>query len=252
MGSFEDARAAELPGWLADPTGDGYQRVFGRAQDVETRRLKDAVLAAFPATAPADAAPLIGRDQDLEQAPGESTEDFLARCERALDIWAWGGTKRGIQEIFESLGVSVDAVTVYDDHETTFSADGSGWWSRGWIAVDSSAGPWTDDGVWGDPGTWGDGGLCGCSMTQAEANYIRRRVRKMKCPVAYPVALFLILDASVWDEPGTWNQGDWESASANPPVIPIIIGHVWGEEGIFFDAAPGLWGEPGDVWDDFV
>lgn len=252
MGSFEKARIVELPGWLADPTGEGYQRVLGRAQDDETRRLKDAVLAAFPATAPEDAAPLIGHDQDLEQAPGESTADFLARCERALDIWAWGGTKRGLQEIFEPLGVSADAVTVYNDHETSFSVDGSGWWSRVYIAVDSSAGPWTDDGVWDDPGTWDDGGLWDCSLTAAEAAYARRRVRKMKNPVAYPVVLFLVLDASVWDEPGTWDQGDWGSASATPPVVPILLGHVWGEEELFFDAAPGLWDEPGDVWDDFV
>ncbi|WP_437591484.1 hypothetical protein [Sorangium sp. So ce1000] len=257
MGSFEQARIIELPGWLADPTGEGYQRALGRAQDVELRRLKDAVLAAFPATAPEDAAQLIGHDQDLEQAPGESTEDFLARCERALDIWYWGGTKRGIEEILEPLGVDAAHVHVLNDHETSYVDDGSGWWSRVWTIVDSYPGPWTKDGNWGDSGTWGDGGLWGCSMSVDELSYIRRRIRKMKNPGAYPVALFLVLDDSVtgdgvWGGLGTWGDGgNWGSGAAAPLVVPIAIGHVWGEETAIYGVGTGLWGEPGDVWSAF-
>lgn len=260
MGSFENARAIELPGWLADPTGEAYQRVLGRAQDVELRRLKDAVLAAFPATAPEDAAQLIGRDQDLEQAPGETAQEFLARCGRALDIWYWGGTKRGIREVFEPLNVPDGDVVVLDDHETSFSDDGSGWWSRVYILVNTTFGPWDEDLSWDDPGTWDDGGTWDSTILVAEVEYIRRRVRKVKSPGAYPVVLFLVMSSSdggdgAWDDVSAlWDEdiGEvWDGASISP-VVPIILGHVWGEEETFYGTPPGNWDDPGDVWDDFA
>lgn len=259
MGSFEKARIIELPGWLADPTGESYQGVLGRAQDVELRRTKDAVLAAFPATAPDDAAQLIGRDQDLEQAPGETTEAFLIRLGRALDIWSWGGFKRGIREIFEPLGGGAARVQVLNDHETTYADDGSGWWSRVWLIVDSTYGPWDEDGVWDGPGTWDDGGTWDSTITVAELAYIRRRIRKMKNPTAYPVVMFLLLDAEfgdgAWDDGwGSWDDGsEWDHDPAGfNLVIPLMLGHVWGEEEMFYDFGPGNWDDPGDVWDDFV
>ena len=128
---------------------------------------------------------------------------------------------------------------------------GADWFSLVYGIIDSTAGPWVADLGWDTAGDWDDGGLWDCTMTEAEAKYIRLMIRRMKPHQAYPVTIALAMrDDELWDMPDDWDDGgNW--LDSDPPIY-IAIGHVWGEEEWLGTGLVDLWDSDDSTWDDFV
>lgn len=247
-GAYQRAMTRQTPRWLLGHDGEAYVEALTASRDAEDRALKDGVLMRFPETCPDDALYHLGATRELEQAPGESNASFRDRCQRAPEIHYWRGTATGLASVFEPFGLSAESVLVLSDYETTGGLSPDAWWSRVWILLDSTAGPWANDGTWSGGGTWDDGGTWDSTMTLAELQYIRRWIRKFKSPEAYPAVLFLVTDDDLY---AAWDGSLW-SLPALSFAVPLIIGHTWEEESEWLGASPGTWDESGDVWDDFA
>lgn len=257
-----EAELVRLP-WLGGPTGRGYARVIGAAQDAEVRKLKDVLLMRCPSDAPADAAQLLALDRLIPPAPLaiESATQLLARLDRAHEIWEQGGTAGGIVEVFKPYGVTASTLQVLRNHEVSGAWDGNlDWHSRFFVFLDSQDGPFVSDGEWAeDPGdpedVWSDdpeGLTWDSSATVADLRYFRHAIRAFKSPDSYPVTIAVWLNTDLmpdgyWDSPGLWVDapGDGSVWCEDEDCAPLYwtLGNVWGQE---------AWLAPGsvDVWLD--
>ena len=80
-------------GWLVGNTnGAADAGAQGSVYDAEVTRIKEAVQARFPDTAPSDGLGLVGADRKLIQGALESDDDFRERCKDSWSQWALAGT----------------------------------------------------------------------------------------------------------------------------------------------------------------
>lgn len=257
MGFFE-TQPQQLPIWLsgADSTGHAegvaFEQSFGRIKDGETLLLKDAVKLRWPQTGPDDALEFMARDRILLKAPLESADDFRIRIATAPDLWLWGGTKTGISDRFAPYGYDATTCHVYNNNDIVWDGN-TAWYTRVFLLLDNVY--WNVDGLWSDPGNYDDGALWDSDMTVPDADYMRKSIRAWKSEWAFPVVIGLVLGNApsgdgFWDTIGFYDDGGfWDNSAGD--VMYLALGHVWGEEA-WFGGGPGLWDEPGDVWDDFV
>lgn len=235
--------------FLRDRVSQAYLEALGGAVADTTALVRDGVLARWARTAPDDALALIGDTRQIEQAPGETKTAYRARLADAWDIHSDRGTKDAYRNVLEPLGVDPANVVVWDNWEDDGIPPPPGddpWWSRVWIVVDSSPGPWSSP-VWVDPATWSDDEVWGVGdMTVAEIKYIRRLFRKWKWAGAFPTALYLHFGGAMWGDFAAWDEAGhltWLDTPADVAVIPLA--HVWD-----FNAA--IYGAPDDVWADEI
>lgn len=256
MATFEEARLRELAlvPWLDGPVGRAFVGAVGRAQDAELSKLVEAMRMRNPPDAPDDALVYLGRDRMLEQGPAETPAAYRLRIDNAHNIWLWAGSHDGVLSAFEPFFLplggaafisatstsppSSSSVQVLNNHEIEWDAN-TGWFSRGFILIDSTGGPWTTDGTWDDDaslweeepevtGTWDS------SASPSELSYIRRTIRRLKADPAYPVTIAVWLadnlEDGYWDSPGFYDDGGvWSEDGGGEPLY-WTIGHVWGEE----------------------
>lgn len=256
---FKETQPKQLPKWLSGKDhlghseGVAFEESFGATKDTELDLLKDATKVRWPQTGPDDALIYQGNDRILLQAPvAESFAQFRVRLATAHDLWLWGGTRRGFSDRFAPYGFTAATAHVYNNHEILWDTN-TAQFARVFVLLEADY--WTVDGVWDDPGDYDDGGLWNTTMTTPEADYIRKSLRAWKSPQAYPVAVGLVLGNApsgdgFWNSIGFYDDGlFWDDSGGDVMYLPI--GHVWGEEA-WLGGGPGIWGTPGDVWDDFV
>lgn len=252
MGNFETAQADALPPWLHDAQGEAFARTFGGIKDDELAVLKGAVQLPWPSVGPDDALALQGRDRGMPRAPGESLDRYRLRLQDPFGHWQAAPTKAGIAAIFAPYGWSAATAVVLNNYEGTTDGNLAAW-SRFLVVLGDSGGLIIADTIWSDPGAWDDGGLWDLNgIGVVDLDWMRQEVRNRKAPDAYPVALLAVPFGSdgVWASPGTWEDGGFWNAPGTK-VVPLLLGHTWNEHA-WLGGGPGLWDEPGDVWDAFV
>lgn len=84
------------PPWLQGQFGAAWLSAFGSLKDDEVDLLRQAVLSAFPAYAPADALPVIGDELQLDRGPKETDPGYAGRITDPWTQWARAGSPLGI------------------------------------------------------------------------------------------------------------------------------------------------------------
>ena len=204
--TIRDSFAAIVPPWLAERVAARLQWSIGLVLDAHWDMVREGVKARMPGEGTDEALPAIGADRLIERGPSESAESYAARLSASFDTWRGAGNPHKLLEQLRAYflpnppriravsdaGVwhEIDPITaaitrtktspsnwVWDGYSAPTSSPR--WW-RGWIVIDSSAGPWSQ---WliGEPGiTLGDGHTLGSTATVDDVTSIRRIVRKWK------------------------------------------------------------------------
>lgn len=193
---FERARREELPTWLDDEVGQEFEGVRGRAQDVEIRNLKDAVVMSQLEGAADEGLDRLGPGYQIERFFGESHASYRRRLERAWEMWKMAGT-RGTDEVPSATVQSlreygIEDVELREDHE--WEAALGEWFSRYWVILGPTM-PWgpmqtpfqTQAGVTTQ----------GSTATASEVRAVKRQVLKWKSPHGYPVQIILRFPGSI-------------------------------------------------------
>lgn len=95
---------ALAPPWLLRERGANWVDVHGASLDALVERVVDAIQAHLIDTAPDDALGLLGRERGIQRMPQEPDWTYREQVRAAWDLWQWGGTRRGIVQLFQRLG----------------------------------------------------------------------------------------------------------------------------------------------------
>lgn len=98
------------PTWLLQDRGANWLDTHGAAVDALVERVVDAVQAHLVDTAPDDALGLLGRERNIARFPGEPDWSYRGQVRSAWDLWQWGGTRRGLIQLFQRLGYQQVAI----------------------------------------------------------------------------------------------------------------------------------------------
>ncbi len=230
MSTFRSIIGKLGPRWLT--TGDGELVLYSVAlvADAFAERAKLGLLARFPDDAPEDALPRIGRDRRIVRGIAEGASSYAGRLRIWLDSWRSAGSAPSLlRQLRGYLGTAPTLRTVDNtgNWTTLSTADALSWvlqgtwdwdglstrWWRFWTIVDSSAGPFSDDGTWADSGTWDDGGTWDTDATPEQVATVRELVRTWSAAHAVSQWIVVSLDGEKFNpaDPGptdgTW--GNW-------------------------------------------
>jgi hypothetical protein len=191
------------------------------------------------------ALPYMGSERQLDRYALESDVQYAARLQTPHDTHrGQGGPRELINQLqlmatYRNAGAAVPVRAVSNSGvwwsrasltsefvQTHSSPNNWVWdafttrWFRGWVIIDTSAGPWTVD-IWGTPGTWGDGGTWGSDATVAEVAMVERIVRLWKSAhetvqiiVTFDASLYEATDASPPNPNGTSDTYAWQSVQS--------------------------------------
>ena len=214
---------------LQGPYGELWARAHGALKDNHAQAAKEAVKARFVQVCPPDALEYHAEERGLERMPADTEAEWRARILAAWDLWKWAGTRKGVIDAIKLTGLTSVGIRDYwdwpdpvgfgafggfvDPATHIFYANGPsvGKWAKFWVVIDQPH-PWVWEGAWGDPGVYGDGGTWGTTMTQGEAERVRRQIRQWKPAHAWCVNVILVLSGEIWGEPlgGVWSDpGTW-------------------------------------------
>ncbi len=174
---FRDSILAISPPFLTEEggTAEAVQYAEGEVLDAITDWTIEGVQASMPGIGTPDALYLCGLDMLIDRGPNETDSHYAVRLQKAVDshrirgnpeellrqLFAWfsPSTLTPIRLVSDSavwheinLTTEVVTKTVVGTNWTwdAFAWNGStGRWHRGWVIIDSSAGPWRGD-FWGD------------------------------------------------------------------------------------------------------
>lgn len=233
---FRDSILEISPPFLLGDTGEKLQYSEGLVIDGIGQWMIEGVKASMPGECPAEALGLTGRDMQIDRGPNETDDHYATRLQKAVDshrVKGSGGELLRQLAAYFSPSVATPIRLVSNSavwHEInlttlaiTKTAVGTNWnwdaftstrWFRGWVILDSTAGPWTPT-VWGG-GTWG-GGTWGSTATVAEVAHIRGIIEKWKPAhvaclniiVTFAATLFERTDASPPNPSGTSDTASW-------------------------------------------
>lgn len=221
--TIRDSFEVISPPWLTKRVAKRIGWTIGLALDGYRELVREGVKARMPGVGSADALPLIGADRQIERGPTESEESYAARLSGAFDTWRVMGNPRPLLEqlrayflpspppirivsdraVWHEIDPTTAAVTrtrtspvnwIWD----TYSAGPTPRWWRGWVVIDSSAGPWSQ---WliGEPGVLlGDGHTIGSTATVEEIESIRRIVRRCKPANVHVMNVCVTFDATLF------------------------------------------------------
>ncbi len=235
------------PPSLLGPVATAVQYSEGTVLDAILDRAIYGVLASMPGYGPSDALAYSGHDMQIDRGPNEAEDHYVARLQGAIDSHRIKGSppellRQLLAWFSPSTATPLRLVSnraVWHEIDTTTevvtkTVVGTNWewdafaavrWWRGWVIIDSSAGPWTPD-LWGDPGDWGDGGTWGSDATLSDVASIRRIIEKWK-PAHISARPIVTFDAT-----------EFERTDAKPPN-PDGDGEdsIWrtGHNAIFWD-----------------
>ncbi len=246
---FRESILAVSPPSLLGPIGTAVQYAEGTVLDAIGDWMILGVLASMPGYGPPDALHLIGRDMLIDRGPNETDDHYIGRLQGAIDSHRIRGS--GPELLRQLLAyfspstetnlrlVSNRAVWHEIDPVTevvTKTVVGTNWdWDaytptrpwRGWVIIDSSAGPWTAD-VWDEIGTWDDGGCWDSDITPGEVASVRRIVDKWKPGhiaarpiITFDAALFLRTDAAPPNP-----SGDGEDPAFRAPLAASFLDRI--------------------------
>lgn len=238
---FRDSILEVSPPSLLGPIATANQYAVGVALDAIVDWMIDGVKASMPGSGPEDALAYIGRDMQIDRGPNETSAHYIERLRNAipshrirgnggemlrqLTAWFSPSTLTPIRlvsnnAVWHEINLTTEVVTK-TDVGTNWDWDAYTavrWW-RGWVIIDSSAGPWTID-LWGDPGDWGDGGTWGSDATPGDIGALRNIIDKWKparmvCKniiVTFDATLFERTDASPPNPNGNGEISAWRAS----------------------------------------
>jgi hypothetical protein len=284
MGTFALARLQSLRAALNGPNGRAWATSLGAAQDAEALLLREVGRSRSIQRCSDDALdPVIGSAYRRARAPREMFDDggnegndaYRARLSNAWPFWESAPTTGATDP--DNLGLA----SLFDVYATisrrspvvVMSAYAASpaytWFSEVFFVW---PGPLFQDNPWGfiDGGgstsAWGDGGLWGLAYDRADPfdtlffgvadlDWFKREIRLCKGAQAKPVwiAVGTGLDnagwSAMWGDGGLWGDGGTWGNPAASSIVYLALSHVWGEEQ-WYGGGPGLWGTPGDTWED--
>ena len=182
------------------------------------------IKARMPGVGTPDALYLIGNDRQIDRGPQETNANYAGRLSRAFDTWSTAGNAGTLLKqlavffspsvatpirlvsnsaVWQTIDLTTNVVT-QTNVGTNWNWDGLPRWWRGWVIIDSSAGPWAPDGKWGTGGSWGDDGT-GWGTSNAKLSDIAQIVtivRKWK-PANVTAYLLIGFDVGLFSAAGT-------------------------------------------------
>lgn len=241
--ALRESLIAISPPWLQSFWSSRVQYGPGLALDAVAQWMLEGTKAALPGLGTPDALPYIGRDRNLDRGPNETDAAFAARLSAAFDTWATAGTAATLLQqllvyfapstatplrvvsnaaVWHDINLTTGAVTKTVAANWTWDALASTAWFRGWVIIDSSAGPWTVD-LWSstDGSVWGDGGTWGSNASLADVTAIRSIVDKWRPAnvavpniiVTFSNTLFLPASSAPPNPTGTSDNPAWRVAT---------------------------------------
>lgn len=209
------------PRWLASGNAGKFLLSLGSMFDEMMLQLKEGEKASFPDYAPTDALGLIGNDLTITQGPLESNENYRPRLRKAVDSHRIQGSAfellRQLAGHFSGQGdpplrLVTNKATWHeydwDTGEVTKTKVGDNWnWDgntaafwRGWVIIDSSAGPFGPGLVFGDPegGEFDDGAVFGIDATEQQVQSLQKLVQTWKPEHVYGVRIIVTFDSTLF------------------------------------------------------
>jgi len=251
---FRDSILEISPPFLVEPggTAEGIQYAEGLMLDVLAQWAIEGVKASMPGIGTPTALYLIGRDMQIDRGPNETDDHYAERLQRAVDSHRVRGSapellKQLLAHFSPSTATPIRLVSnaaVW--HEINLTTEvvtktvvGTNWtWDgivateagrlRGWVIIDSSAGPWTID-LWGDPGDWGDGGTWGSDMGVAEFAPIARIIDKWKPAHITCTSVIVTFDATLLERTDASPpnpDGDSDTSAWRAPLEAMFSGEI--------------------------
>lgn len=240
---FRDSILEISPPPLLGPVATAIQYSEGLAIDAIGQWMIEGVKASMPGIGTNDALYLIGRDMQIDRGPNETDAHYITRLRNAVDshrvkgagpellkqLLAWFSPSTvtplrlvSNRAVWHEINTTTEVVTKTNvGTNWTWDSYASTRWWRGWVIIDSTAGPWSqvpwgDAALWG--GSWGNTNASwGSTATQGEVASIRRIVEKwkpahitaMNIIITFSATLFERTDASPPNPSGTSNTALW-------------------------------------------
>ena len=244
-GTIRDAVAGIAPPWLTNTVGARFLYSIAVQCDAFWELARQGVKAHMPGETAftASALPYLGAERMLDRYIDETDDEYAARLAIPHDTHRGAG---GPQELINQLQLSATYLNAGGAVPVRAVSNSGVWWSRpsltgeftqtksapnnwvwdalttrwwrGWVIIDTSAGPWTVD-IWGTPGTWGDGGTWGSDATVADGAQFQRIVTLWKAAhetvqiiLTFDSSLFEPTDASPPNPNGTSDTYAWQAS----------------------------------------
>lgn len=246
-GTIRDAVAGLSPPWLLGTVGGRLMYSIAIQCDAFWEVGRQAVKAHMPGLEGSTASALsyVGAERQIDRYIDETNDQYAARLAIAHDTHRGQG---GPQELINQLQIAVTYLDGGGAVPVRAVSNSGVWWSRpsvagqftqtksspnnwvwdalttrwwrGWVIIDSSAGPWAVD-IWGTPGVWGDGGTWGSDATVAEVAQVESIVRRWKAAhetiqiiVSFDAALYEPTDTSPPNPNGTSDTYAWQATQS--------------------------------------
>lgn len=232
------------PPWLRAYWGERFTGTVALFFDLLSEAATQAIKAPWinADTSPADALPDMGADANIDQAPGESLDEFRARLRNKWTLWGESATLRFADNSMAPYGIDPDAVTVYTRNEWALLNPDN--WSRFWVVIDDTVGDGAEFSLrlWDASTSWGSAGTWGTDATPEQVAGVLRVLCKWKSAHEIGVELVFLFDGGHLWGAGSWGAG--RSWGADDYVIRWPLGRFWGAASV-----PQVWGDqsPYDV-----
>lgn len=251
---FRESILAVSPPFLTEEggTAEAVQYTEGVVMDAVADWMTEAVAASMPGVGTPDALYLVGKDMQIDRGPNETDNHYIARLQGAVDShrirgnggellrqllsWFSPSTVTPIrlvsnQAVWHEINLTTEVVTktvVGTNWEWDALVATEAGRKRGWVIIDSSAGPWTID-IWGEPGDWGDGGTWGSDMGVAEFTPIKRIIDKWKPAHITCTCVIVTFDASLFERTDASPpnpDGDSDTSAWRAPLEAMFSGEI--------------------------
>lgn len=238
------------PPFLLGENGTAIQYAEGVALDGLGDWMIQGVQASMPGFGTEDALYLCGRDMQIDRGPNETDAHYINRLQSAIashrirgnggellrQLLAWFSPSVSTpirlvsnRAVWHEIDLSTEVVTKTNvGTNWIWDAFASTRWWRGWVIIDSSAGPWTAD-FWDDGETWDDGGVWDSTATPEEFGALRNIIDKWKparmvCKniiVTFDATLFRRINASPPNPNSNGEDSAWRA-----PLAASFVGGV--------------------------
>jgi hypothetical protein len=221
--TFKQLHLDESPPWMRDGKGETLLRAQGEGKDALMHLLRWGVKARFPMVAPPDALTLAGQERQLERGPSDTDAVFAARLVAAWEAWEFAGTPASVLNALWDAG--------YTSPPYLMVANGLRHTLNGARQLVSEANGAPQQ-LWhlfvlyfhALPAAWASGGIP--EAHSAEANLIRRLVRRWKSTHSLFAKVTVRVSGNIWGAPTTtWGASTWGGSVV---TWAPIDGLAWG------------------------
>lgn len=210
---YRDWLPRAAPPWLQKGWGRKVLEEVGGAIDDQRDRLNQAVKARFPAYAPADALPQIGKDRTLLRGPTDTDATYGERLRTAWTTWELAGGHKGLLTQLYASGFTTANIIQKNGRYT--SIDGAGT-----VTFTDFVGPFVFD--YRDASYYNQFAILfpadvpSVVAGSADAATIHKLARAWKPGKAMYMGIFVITGTPVWGWPTTrtWGTDNWASGGS--------------------------------------